>query len=57
MSNGVLLLKVRDIRSSLIKIDYEPELTRAINFDRNRQLNQYSKIYFNKIKKNLEFNE
>ena len=28
-----------------------------INYEKNRQLDQYSKIYFNKVKKNLEFNE
>ena len=57
LSNGVLLLKIRNIRNSTIKIDFEVELTKAINFEKNRQLSQYSKIYFNKIKKNLEFNE
>ena len=34
----------------------ENELKKAINYERNRQLNQYSKIYYNKIKKNLDFN-
>ena len=29
----------------------------SINYEKNRQLSQYSKIYFNKVKKNLEFNE
>ncbi len=28
-----------------------------INYEKNRQLNQYSKIYFNKVKKNIGFNE
>ena len=37
-------------------IDIENELKKAINYERNRQLNQYSKIYYNKIKKNLDFN-
>jgi peptidyl-prolyl cis-trans isomerase SurA len=38
-------------------IDIENEYKKAINYERNRQLNQYSKIYYNKIKKNLDFNE
>ena len=38
-------------------IDIKIELEKAINYERNRQLNQYSKIYYNKIKKNLEANE
>ena len=38
-------------------MDTKSEFKKAINYERNRQLNQYSKIYFNKIKKNLEFDE
>ena len=57
LSNGVLLLKVTDIKISKVSINVETEVKRAINYERDRQLNQYSKIYYNKIKKNLEFNE
>ena len=57
LPNGILILKITNIRDNEIKIDYESLLKNAINYERNRQLNQYSKIYFNKIKKNLEFNE
>ena len=56
LSTGVLLLKVIDNKSSNTNIDQKTELQKAINYERNRQLNQYSKIYYNKIKKNLEFN-
>ncbi len=55
LSNGILILKVTNIKKS--KVDYEYELKKKINFEKNRQLNQFSKIYYNKIKKNLEFNE
>ena len=54
---GVLVLKINDIKSENTKLDPEIELKKIINFQRNKQLNQYSKIYFNKIKKNLELNE
>ena len=57
LSNGILILEVMNVRNSQIKIDYELELKKATNYERNRQLDQYSKIYFNKVKKNLEFNE
>ncbi len=57
LSNGILILKVKNIKISSKKIDYNLELTKAINFEKSRQLNQYSKIYFNKAKKNLAFNE
>ena len=56
LSNGVLVLKLINIRSLETTIDMESELKKAINYERNRQLKQYSKIYYNKIKKNLDFN-
>ena len=56
LSNGILMLKVKNIKSSEIVIDIKNEIKKAINYERNRQLNQYSKIYYNKIKKNLDFN-
>ena len=57
LSNGILLLKLINIRNLKTDINIENELKKAINYERNRQLNQYSKIYYNKIKKNLDFNE
>jgi len=57
LSNGILLLKLINIRNLETAIDFENELKKATNYERNRQLNQYSKIYYNKIKKNLDFNE
>ena len=56
LSNGILILKLINIKNTETTIDIEKELKKAINYERNRQLNQYSKIYYNKIKKNLDFN-
>ena len=56
LSNGILVLKLINIKKLETTIDIENELKKAINYERNRQLNQYSKIYYNKIKKNLDFN-
>ena len=56
LSNGILILKLINIKNLETTIDIENELKKAINYERNRQLNQYSKIYYNKIKKNLDFN-
>ena len=56
LSNGILVLKLINIKNLEVTIDIENELKKAINYERNRQLNQYSKIYYNKIKKNLDFN-
>ena len=57
LSNGILVLKLINIKNLVTTIDIENEFKKAINYERNRQLNQYSKIYYNKIKKNLDFNE
>ena len=57
LSNGVLILKLMNIKESETDIDTETEFKKAIKYERNRQLEQYSKIYYNKIKKNLDFNE
>lgn len=56
LSNGILILKLINTKNSETTINIENELKKAINYERNRQLNQYSKIYYNKIKKNLDFN-
>ena len=55
MSNGVLILKVTNIKKKELNIDIDTEFKKAIDYEHNRQLNQYSKIYYNKIKRNLEF--
>ena len=57
LSNGILLLKLINVRNLEAIIDMQSELKKAINYERNRQLNQYSKIYYNKVKKTLDFNE
>ncbi len=54
---GFLILQINDIKKTKIEVNIENELKKLINFEKNNQLNQYSKIYFNKIKKNLEINE
>jgi peptidyl-prolyl cis-trans isomerase SurA len=54
---GFLILQINDIKNTKIEVNVENELKKLVNFEKNNQLNQYSKIYFNKIKKNLEINE
>jgi len=56
LSNGILILKLINTKNLKTAVDIENEFNKAINYERNRQLNQYSKIYYNKIKKNLDFN-
>ena len=57
LSSGILILKITNLRNTKINIDAEDEIKKAIKYEKNKQLKQYSKIYYNKVKKNLELNE
>ena len=57
IGNNFLILKIEDIKKNKIKIDNEMKLKEMIDFERNRQLNQFSNIYFNKIKINYSIDE
>ena len=57
INNNFLILKIEDKRTKEIKIDKDKQLSEMINFERNKQLNQFSNIYFNKIKINNYINE
>ena len=48
---------INDIKFTKIKIDKDEELKRLVKFETNRQLNQFSKIFFNKSKINYIINE
>tara|TARA_Y100001970_G_C14243679_1_gene866498 strand:+ start:1071 stop:1997 length:927 start_codon:yes stop_codon:yes gene_type:complete len=51
-SNGYLLLRLNDKREIKEKLDLENELKQQIEFEKNRQLNQFSLNYYKKLKKN-----
>lgn len=53
---GFLILYVNDVRS-VENEDMEKQLNLIIREKTNNQLNQFSNIFFNKIKKNTEINE
>jgi peptidyl-prolyl cis-trans isomerase SurA len=57
VSSGFLILKINDVKSAQIEVSVEDELKKLTNYEKNNQLNQYSKIYFNKVKKNLQIDE
>ena len=52
VSNGYIFLKINNKREIAEKFDLDKELKQQINFERNRQLNQYSLNYYKKLKKN-----
>ncbi len=55
--NGYLLLKINDIREIKQKIDIDRELEDLINFEKNKQLNQFSLLFYKKLKQNTIINE
>ncbi len=57
IGNSYLLLKIDQIKVSEIKIDKQKELNKLIQLETNKQLNQFSRIYFNKSKINYSINE
>ena len=56
ITGGFLILQISDIKIIKKKLDIDKELEKIINAETNRQLNQFSNIYFNKIKKEVSIN-
>ena len=57
VGNKFLILNIDDIKNEKIQIDEEGELIKMIEFETNRQLGQFSKIYYDKVKINTIINE
>ena len=56
-SSGYLIIKLNGKRKKEIKLDQEKLYQQMILDEKNRQLNQFSLIYFNKIKQNIFISE
>ncbi len=54
---GFLILLLEDIKYEKTKKDVDKELDILIRKEKNSQLNQFSNIYFKKIRKNIKINE
>ena len=54
---GILILKVNNQRKIKKDIDIKNEMKMVIRNKTNEQLNQYSILYFNKVKKDILINE
>ena len=54
---GVIIIKINEKKISELEIDYNLELKKMIQFEKNRQLRQFSSIYYKKIKNNSEIYE
>ena len=55
--NNYMILKIEKIRLKQVEIDKKKELDKMIKFETNKQLNQFSRIFFNKSKMNYLINE
>jgi peptidyl-prolyl cis-trans isomerase SurA len=54
---GFLILKIEGIREVKHDFDLNTEINKIVKKKTNEQLNQFSNIYFNKIKKNVSIDE
>ena len=57
INNGFLILKINKKEKIEKKINFEEELNKLIALEKNNQLNQFSLIYFNKVKQNIYISE
>tara|TARA_B100000965_G_scaffold368333_1_gene354935 strand:- start:1267 stop:2214 length:948 start_codon:yes stop_codon:yes gene_type:complete len=54
---GFLILKINDIKEEKVQVDFDEELQKIINYEKNKQLNQFSQIYYKKVEKDSVINE
>ena len=54
---GFLILKINQIKEIENELNIDDEVQKMINIKTNDQLNQFSIIYFNKVKKDININE
>ena len=57
IQGGFLILRLNNTKKIKNKVDVEVELKKLIAKETNQQLNQFSNIYFNKVKKEIKINE
>ena len=54
---GFIILKIENMREIQMELDVNEEAEKIVKRKTNEQLNQFSNIYFNKIKKNVRIDE
>ena len=57
IGNTYLIIKIDEIKINRIKIDKDKELEKLIQAETNKQLNKFSRIYFDKSKINYSISE
>jgi len=57
INNSFIIIKLENMKKEIIEVDEKKELEKMILFEQNRQLEQFSKIYYNKIRINTNISE
>ena len=57
LGNNYLILKIEEIRENVVEFNEEREIENLILSETNKQLNQFSRILFDKSKINYNINE
>ena len=50
---GIMILKLNEIKKEFKEINVDKELNKIFAYEQNRQLNNFSIIYYNKIKNKI----
>ena len=54
---GLVILKLDEQGDEKISLDFDTEFKKLIEYEKNRQLNQFSTVYFNKLKFNTKIEQ
>ena len=57
LGNNFIILKIEEIKETNVSFDKNKELEKMIKFETNKQLNQFSRIFFDKSKINYRIDE
>ena len=54
IASGFLIIKLNDIKKNKRKVDIDKKFKELIKIEKNKQLKQFSNIYYSKIKKEIQ---
>ena len=57
LANNYIIFKIEDIKVTKKQINKDEELKRIEEIEKNKRLERFSRIFFNKIKMNYQINE
>jgi peptidyl-prolyl cis-trans isomerase SurA len=57
MGNNFLIILVNDKKEEAVAIDEDIRIEEIIRYETDRQLSQFSKVYYNKVKINTKISE